>query len=135
MTLQRDQKFNHTQATALKKKALAFAQEMEIEKKIRYMLSHGNARYTDQGKQMALPGSGVVLFADFTGLNEYVTKVTHAETGNLVYHATGKGLYIERFRSGTWVRELHHEYNWLEWKTNNSKTADLVDRFGVLDDE
>ena len=132
MVLRRDQRFTDSQAENIKQSALKRAAELHIEKKIRYLLSHGNSRYTDQGKQMALPGTGMILFADFTGLNDFVTKVTHAETGNLVYHSLRKGGVIERFRSGAWVSDLDYEYAWIEWKTDNPRAADLVDRFGVI---
>jgi len=134
MVLRRDQRFTYDEAKTAQKIALEQANRLQIERKIRYLLANGNSRYTDQYKQMALPGSGMVLFADFTGVKDFETKVVHVESGNLVYYSQKKGDVIERFRDGRWVQDLLYEYDWLEWQVDNPKAADIVNRFGVIDD-
>lgn len=135
MVLKREQRYSDSEAEELEVLALQATRGMGIEMKIRYLLSHGNSRIVDLGKQMALPGAGMILFADFTGVADFATEVTHVDTGNLVYRSLNEGEVVECFHLGPWTHILNHEYSWIAWKVDNPRAADIVDRFGVLEDD
>jgi hypothetical protein len=134
MTLMRSQRYSAVEARKLKAQVLKTAKEWRIERKIRFILVNGNSRYTEQGKQMALPGSGVVICADFTGVNNLSTQVIHIETGKILYQSQKKGEIVESFRKGGWVNFLNSEYDWIVWQVENPQAAEIVDKFGEVDE-
>jgi len=133
MTLMRSQRYSAVEARKLKAQVLKTAKEWKIERKIRFILVNGNARYTEKGKQMALPGSGVVVYADFTGVNNFSTRAVHIETGKILYQSQKKGEIIESFRRGGWVHFLNTEYDWIVWQVENPQAAEIVEKFGDVD--
>lgn len=133
MVLMRSQRYSTVEARKLKAEALKDAKEWKIEDKIRFILVNGNARYTEQGKQMALPGSGVIICADFTGGNKFSTQVVDVETSNILYQSYTKGETIETFRRGGWVHFLNSEYDWIVWQVENPRAAEIVEKFGNVD--
>lgn len=128
-----------TEAVDLKAQAIEKAKNWSIERKIRFVLENSPlARYDAQRnmKVMPLPGSGLMLAANFTGagVNAFATQVFDPERpGTDAYRAEGRGQVILEFHEGPWVERLTSEHAWAGWYIDNPATATIVERFAPME--
>lgn len=134
MTPDHSQQLNDEEAEKFKAKALELARELEIEKKINYLLVHGPAREIEHGKQMALPGSGYIILVNQAEDLGFKTRVIHAHDYNVVYQSKNGGEEIEIFRNGQWTNALNFHYKAIKWEADNPVAAKIMNNFGVIDD-